>query len=228
MILLIWLWHNPFIWLCSLWYSFVMIINLMIMNLMIMNHLIMNLWLWTYVMEIWYEPLTSEPLIWTLMIWLCFDPSVWYPSQIFVPSHEGNMTVSLMHQWHDSSVYEWCCTPSPLWYDYELTICIWFGHYDMFRGAYGCIIDMVCFDGFDLILLIWFIWWMMSCAIRVFTFRELATPLVTEVSPPTIYGIPRSPLRIKWVLMIWYDMICFWARGRWLNLYPLFLFYVFK
>ena len=57
---------------------------------------------------IWYE-------LFDLNLWydMLFDPPVWYYEPNLFPSHEGNMAVSLMHQWHDSSVVEWCSTPSP-------------------------------------------------------------------------------------------------------------------
>lgn len=98
----------------------------------------MNLWLW----KLDYEPLLwlSEPcnmnnLMWT--IWYDIWPSAWYPSHF--PSHEGNMAVSLMHQWHDSSVVEWCATPS-------LSVSVMRARllytYDLFAGAYGCIVDL--------------------------------------------------------------------------------------
>ena len=44
------------------------------------------------------------------------------------------------------------------------------------------------------------------CAIHPLTVWELATPLVTEVSPPIMYGIPRSPLRIQWLLQATMDI----------------------
>ena len=93
---------------------------------------------WTFAMNLWFElwlwtlpfvNLWPEPLLCTLdydtLIWLrlCYLICLWPFSIIpeHFPSHEGNMAVALMHQCHDSSVVEWCSTPS------LCLICIWFG-----------------------------------------------------------------------------------------------------
>ena len=79
--------------------------------------------LWTFAMisetsdmNLWYEPYDMNLLIWHYDVWYVIWFPVWYPSQICFPSHEGNMAVSLMHQWHDSCVGEWFLTPSLICY----------------------------------------------------------------------------------------------------------------
>ena len=79
--------------------------------------------------DLCYEPLAFEPLIFGLWLWLFDDLDIWLwydmpfepfsliPEPSSFPSHEGNMAVPLMHQWHDSRVGEWFLTPSPfIWY----------------------------------------------------------------------------------------------------------------
>ena len=88
----------------------------------VIEPLLLNPWYWTIVMNLWivtYWYWTSDYDDWYILLHCgpLFDPSDLYPRQILLTSHGGSMTVSLMHQWHDSSVYEWWYTPSPLWYD---------------------------------------------------------------------------------------------------------------
>lgn len=71
---------------------------------------------WYLDLGIWTLEMDSDmTLIWILQFktWA----TIWY-----LPSHEGNMAVSLMHLWHDSCVSEWFLTPS------LICICYYYMH----------------------------------------------------------------------------------------------------
>ena len=183
----------------------------------------MNLWLWTFAMTfwtMWYEPFNMNLLMWSVGydIW----PSVWYLSRF--PSYEGNMAVLLMHQWHDSSVVEWCATPSlsvsvmraRLLYDYDLS-----------AGAYGCILNLFLY-------LLWCYhtiylsgdWcWVQSTS---FTFLGVDHSIWLLRTPLILSGYLRGlPFIWLWRLMVTLDMILsdlFWARGGFLTYLSLHLY----
>ena len=70
-----------------------------------------NFWyepsLWNLDMNLHYKPLSFEPLNPS-----CNYDGSYYVFCICITSHGGSMFVSLMHQWYDSRVVEWCSIPS--------------------------------------------------------------------------------------------------------------------
>ena len=109
--------------------------------------------------NIWYEPYDMNLLIWHYDIWYVIWFPVWYPSQICFPSHEGNMAVSLMHQWHDSSVVEWCSTPSLICYLLWAQLSVYYGQYYFCGGVWmHPRSDLFCSD---------MIWYDMICLVHV-------------------------------------------------------------
>ena len=99
------------------------------------------------------------------------------------------MSVSLMHQWHDSCVGEWFLTPSLwLWSAREWVRGEWMHprsviwYYYLLSGECGCV-----------------------CNTRP------SQPI--EVTPLFTSDILRPPLWISYEAIICYYLICFWARG---------------
>ena len=94
-------------------------------------------------------------------------------------------------------------------------------------GAYGCILDLLWFD-----LLLHLVWCLVLCAIHAFhNIWELATPIwLLEDSPPTTFGILRSPLWIHGYYAEDFDLIWFvWLVVKYwynLNLYLILILYI--
>ena len=166
----------------------------------------------TLIWYIWYDTFDKIPWykIWyelfDLNLWydMLFDPSVWYYEPNLFPSHEGNMDVSLMHQWHDSSVVEWCSTPSPFDMICALYELLWLLRL-VCGGVWMHPRFVFCFEGYIMIR-IWFGDWCV-CNTCLSHYLGVATPTL-EASPHVTFGIPRSPLRIHY---IWFDLV--WARS---------------
>ena len=161
---------NPLL-LWTLWYG--PLIWTLIMNLAICDPLT-----WTFAMHLDYEPLI-------LVLWfdfdfaICFalDPSVLYPS-IF-------LAMKVTWPWH------WCTNVmTPVWSsDVPHRPFVW--------SAFGLGRGVWMHPRFDLIC--YYIWFGVWYCVQYMPFTyiwELATPWLLEDSPPTTFGILRSPLWI--------------------------------
>ena len=115
------------------------------------------------------------------------------------------MAVSLMHQWHDSSVVEWCSTPSPFDMICALYELLWLLRL-VCGGVWMHPRFVICFEGYIMITYIGLVTDGV-CNTRLSHYLGVATPTL-EASPHVTFGIPRSPLRIHY---IWFDLV--WARS---------------
>ena len=117
-------------------------------------------------------PLWLQPLLWTLLIWnfllwtfdlinlcylnfliwqLCLSLCLWTLCYMSFTRHWGSMSVSEMHLWHDSRAVEWCSATSLFGWN---KVC--FGRGVWMHPRSVSVSDMI-----------WFVWWLMLCAIHV-------------------------------------------------------------